>query len=158
MVWWLGRGWFTIHEKNNHLYCFPLAACSIHSLVRWFITNQIRLRLPVCLCFVGCDNVYSISSHPTWHKCASSSPMWCRATGVQWNLRIRKSTSHSPFSCVLVYFRRLYLPFHNVNLQRFTAEITLHCVPSVCRSLISVRLWQYACRHSSWEAAWPMAS
>lgn len=131
-------------------------------------SSQIKyvLRSPVCRCSVSCANIYSISSHPTWHMCASSLAMRCHATIVQSNLRLWKFTafflcsSRSPFSCVSVEVRRRYLPFDNVNLQRFTAEITLYCVPSVCRSfqtLILVRVWQHACRHSSRAAAWPMA-
>lgn len=71
-----------------------LHAASTHSFAG---SSQIKyvLRSPVCRCSVSCANIYSISSHPTWHMCASSLAMRCHATIVQSNLRLWKFTAFS---------------------------------------------------------------
>lgn len=128
------------------------AACSTCALVHRHKSNTFAS--VYALWYTCCANIYSISSlqfpqwmthTSTWSTCAHSLLLH---HFVRRQFAVSRRTYNKihgfeilrhffPFVPVLV--RRRYLPFDKVNLQRFTAEITLYCV---CR--VSLAHFRYS--------------
>lgn len=98
----------------------------------------------VCRCSVSCANIYSIPSHPTWHMCASSLGMRCRAMIAQSNLRLWKFTAFFTFFLRFGWGSTMVFTFRQCKFAEiYSGNHALLCAE--CLSFISDTHFSFEC-------------